>query len=102
MTPAAGEGVRQRLSAIFFADVVDYSIHMEKNQLDTHHRVTRRVEKIKSLIKDYEGYVFGGEGDFIKASFDSAVQAVRFAVDLQREFCNSAVWNSGSDEPIFR
>jgi TolB-like protein/class 3 adenylate cyclase len=102
MAPSSSDEVRQRLSAILFADVVNYSGAMERDQLGTHRRVMRRVNLFKSLIGDYEGRVFDVEGDAVKAAFDSAFQAVRFAVDLQREFRNDAVWNSDPDEPVFR
>jgi adenylate cyclase len=102
MAPSAGDEVRQRLTAILFADVVNYSGAMERDQMGTHRRVMRRVNLFKSLIGDYEGQVFDVEGDAVKAAFDSAFQAVRFAVDLQREFRNDAVWNSDPDEPVFR
>jgi len=102
MAPPMGEEVRQRLSAILFADVVNYSTAMERDQVGTHRRVMRRVNHFKSLIGDYEGRVFDVEGDGVKAAFDSAFQAVRFAVDMQREFHNDTVWNRDPDEPIFR
>jgi len=102
MTPSGGDEVRQRLSAILFADVVNYTGAMERDQLGTHRRVMRRVHLFKSLIADYEGRVFDVEGDAVKAAFDSAFQAVRFAVEMQREFRNDAVWNSDPDEPVFR
>jgi len=102
MTPSGSDEVRQRLSAILFADVVNYSGAMERDQLGTHRRVMRRVNLFKSLIGDYEGRVFDVEGDAVKAAFDSAFQAVRFAVDLQREFRNDAVWGSDPEEPVFR
>src|SRR5262249_48741101 len=102
MAPSGGDEVRQRLSAILFADVVNYSGAMERDQLGTHRRVMRRVNLFKSLISDYEGRIFDVEGDAVKAVFDSAFQAVRFAVDLQREFRNDAVWTNDPDEPVFR
>src|SRR5262245_10108173 len=102
MTPATGDEVRQRLSAILFADVVNYSGAMEKDQLGTHKRVKRRVDLFRSLIGDYDGRIFDVEGDAVKAAFDSALQAVKFAVDLQREFRDDAVWNSDPAEPVFR
>jgi TolB-like protein len=102
MAPSAGDEVRQRLTAILFADVVNYSGAMERDQMGTHRRVMRRVNLFKSLIGDYEGRVFDVEGDAVKAAFDSAFQAVRFAVDIQREFRNDAVWASDPDDPVFR
>src|SRR5215468_6930399 len=102
MAPSGRDEVRQRLSAILFADVVNYTTAMERDQLGTHRRLIRRVNLFKSLIPDYEGRVFDVEGDAVKAAFDSAFQAVRFAIDIQREFRNDAVWNSDPDEPVFR
>ncbi|HTO85736.1 MAG TPA: tetratricopeptide repeat protein [Methylomirabilota bacterium] len=102
MTPAVGDEVQQRLSAILFADVVNYTGAMEKDQLGTHKRVKRRVDLFRSLIGDYDGRIFDIEGDAVKAAFDSALQAVKFAVDLQREFRDDAVWNSDPAEPVFR
>jgi adenylate cyclase len=102
MAPSGGDEVRQRLSAILFADVVNYSGAMERDQLGTHRRVMRRVNLFKSLIGDYNGRIFDVEGDAVKAVFDSAFHAVRFAVDLQREFRNDAVWTNDPDEPVFR
>jgi class 3 adenylate cyclase len=102
MAPSPGDEVRQRLTAILFADVVNYSGAMEQDQVGTHRRVMRRVNLFKSLIGDYEGHVFDVEGDAVKAAFDSAFQAVRFAVDLQREFRNDTVWTNDPDEPVFR
>src|SRR5262249_5602415 len=102
MAPAMGDEVQQRLSAILFADVVNYSGAMEKDQLGTHKRVKRRVDLFRSLIGDYDGRIFDIEGDAVKAAFDSALQAVKFAVDLQREFRDDAVWNTDPEEPVFR
>src|SRR5215470_6616928 len=102
MTPPTEEQVRQRLLAILFADVHNYTGPMERDQVRTHRRVMRRLNHLKSVIPDYEGRIFGVEGDAVKAAFDSAFQAVRFAVDMQREFRNDAVWNRDPDEPIFR
>jgi TolB-like protein/class 3 adenylate cyclase/Flp pilus assembly protein TadD len=102
MTPSAGDEVRQRLTAILFADVVNYSGSMQRDQMGTHRRVMRRVDLFRTLIGDYEGRVFDVAGDAVKAAFDSAFQAVRFAVDMQREFRNDGVWNSDPEEPVFR
>ena len=102
MALGTGNEIRQRLSAILFADVVGYSTKMEKDQVGTHRRVMRRMDLFRSLIPDYEGEIFDIEGDAVKAVFNSAFQAVRFAVDIQREFRSDTLWNSDAEEPIFR
>jgi adenylate cyclase len=90
---------RRQLSAILFADVHGYSRLMAKNEDRTYQRVTQAIRLIRSLIGDYGGHVQHVAGDGILALFESPAQALQFAVAIQREFRNEAVWN-GDDEPI--
>lgn len=81
-----------------FADMVGYSRHMEHDETDSSAQAARSVELFKSLIGDYGGSVANVAGDGILALFDSAEQALRFAVQIQGEFREQAVWGDG--EPI--
>jgi TolB-like protein len=54
---------------------------------------------IKSLIGDYGGRVEHVAGDGVLALFESASRALHFAIAIQREFRNEAVW-AGDDLPI--
>jgi TolB-like protein/class 3 adenylate cyclase len=90
---------RRQLSAILFADVHGYSRLMAKNEDRTYQRVTQAVRLIRSLIGDYGGHVQHVAGDGILALFESAAQALQFALAIQREFRNEAVW-AADDEPI--
>jgi adenylate cyclase len=90
---------RRQRSAILFADVHGYSRLMAKNEDRTYERVTQAVRLIRSLIGDYGGHVQHVAGDGILALFESAAQALQFAVAIQREFRNDAVWTA-DDEPI--
>ena len=90
---------RRQRSAILFADVHGYSRLMAKNEDRTYQRVTQAVRLIRSLIGDYGGHVQHVAGDGILALFESAAQALQFAVAIQREFRNDAVWTA-DDEPI--
>ena len=87
-------------SAILFADVHGYSRLMAKNEDRTYQRVTQAVRLIRSLIGDYNGHVQHVAGDGVLALFESAAQALQFAVAIQREFRNEAVWQRDDDEPI--
>lgn len=87
------------LSAILFADVHGYTRLMSKDEEGTRSRVARSIGLIKSLISDYGGRVVNVAGDGVLALFGSASQAVKFAVEIQREFRNDSVWHS-EDEPI--
>jgi TolB-like protein len=87
------------LSAILFADVHGYTRLMSKDEEGTRARVAQSIGLIKSLISDYGGRVMNVAGDGVLALFGSASQAVKFAIEIQREFRNDAVWHS-EDEPI--
>jgi adenylate cyclase len=86
-------------SAILFADVHGYAHLMDRNEQRTYERVTRSIRLMKSLIGDYGGRVMNVAGDGVLALFDSAPQALSFAVAIQREFRNETVWNA-DDEPV--
>ena len=99
MAVEPSDNPRRQLSAILFADVHGYSRLMAKNEERTYQRVTQAIRLIRSLIGDYGGQVQHVAGDGILALFESAAQALQFAVAIQREFRNDAVWNA-DDEPI--
>ena len=90
---------RRQLSAILFADVHGYSGLMSRNEERTYQRVGQAIRLIKSLIGDYGGRVEHVAGDGVLALFESAAQALHFAIAIQREFRNETVW-AGDDEPI--
>jgi TolB-like protein/class 3 adenylate cyclase/Flp pilus assembly protein TadD len=90
---------RRQRSAILFADVCGYSRLMARNEERTYQRVTQAVRLIRSLIGDYGGRVQHVAGDGILALFESPAQALQFAVAIQHEFRNEAVWHA-DDEPI--
>jgi adenylate cyclase len=89
---------RRRLAAVMFADMADYSRHMEEEEELSSAQVVRSVELFKSLIGDYGGEVKNVAGDGILALFESAEQALRFAIGIQSEFRDQSVWADG--EPI--
>ncbi|HYB09150.1 MAG TPA: tetratricopeptide repeat protein [Alphaproteobacteria bacterium] len=89
---------RRRLAAVMFADMADYSRHMEEEEELSSAQVVRSVELFKSLIADYGGQVKNVAGDGILALFESAEQALRYAISIQNEFRDQAVWSDG--EPV--
>jgi TolB-like protein len=90
---------RRQHSAVLFADMHGYSRLMASNEERTCQRVTQAMQLIRSLIGDYGGQVQHIAGDSILALFDGAAQALQFAIAIQREFRNDAVWH-GDDQPI--
>jgi adenylate cyclase len=88
----------RRLVAVMFADMVGYSRRMELDEARNATQAARSVDLFKGLISDYGGQVKHVAGDGVLALFDSAEQALRFALQIQNEFRKQAVWGDG--EPI--
>jgi adenylate cyclase len=75
-----------RMMAVMAADVVDYTRLTEAAELDTHVRLRAlRVGIIDPCIVSYRGQIIKNTGDGFLASFDSSVDALRCAVEIQRE-----------------
>jgi adenylate cyclase len=77
--------VERRLAVILAADVVGYSRLMEADEEVTVSTLSTYRKIIVAWIATHHGRVFGGAGDSIIAEFASPVEAVRCAVDIQRE-----------------
>lgn len=79
------EKVRRRLGAILFADIVGYSRLMGDDELATHDSVNSLLDRFEAKCRSFEGQVLDERGDGVLALFDSAVNAVQFAVEVQKE-----------------
>jgi TolB-like protein/class 3 adenylate cyclase len=77
--------MERRLAAILAADVAGFSRLMEADEEATVRRLKACREVIDGLVADHRGRVFGSAGDSVVAEFPSPVDAVRCAVDIQRE-----------------
>ncbi len=77
--------MERRLAAILAADVVGYSRLMEADEEATARTLNDYREIVDGLVADHHGRVFGSAGDSVVAEFPSPVEAVRCAVDIQRE-----------------
>ncbi len=76
-------GKTHRLAAIVFTDIVGYTKRMEENEQKTMELLEKQREIIYPLAKTYGGEVIKEIGDGLMMMFDSAVQAVRFAITVQ-------------------
>jgi class 3 adenylate cyclase len=91
-TPALASSAKvvRRMMAVLAADVVEYSRLTEIAEIDTHVRLRAlRVETIDPCVVSYRGRIIKNTGDGFLASFDSAVDAVRCAVELQHDLAES-------------
>lgn len=81
-----------------FADMVGYSRQIERDERLNSLQVERSINLFRSLVGDYGGKISNIAGDGIFALFQSAEEAVRFAVQVQSDFRDQAVWGDG--QPI--
>jgi TolB-like protein/Tfp pilus assembly protein PilF len=77
--------MERRLAAILAADVVGYSRLVGKDEEGTLRMLSAYREVIDGLVAEHRGRVFGSAGDSVIAEFASPVEAVRCAVEFQRE-----------------
>lgn len=77
--------MERRLASILVADVVGYSRLMEADEEATVAALTACRDLIGERVTWHRGRVFGSAGDSVVAEFASPVEAVRCAVDIQRD-----------------
>ncbi|MCC2664961.1 MAG: adenylyl cyclase class-3/4/guanylyl cyclase [Geminicoccaceae bacterium] len=102
MSEALIAAPNQQVKTILCADVHGYSRLMARQEAETSQRVGRMIRLVQALIGDYGGHVMNIAGDGVVALFENARRAVRFALEIQHEFKNEAVWHPGGDEIAFR
>src|SRR5438132_2656990 len=77
--------LKRRLTAVLLADVVGYSRLMNVDEEGTHVRLADCVKTlIEPTVAYHEGRLVRSKGDGLLVEFDSAVNAVSCAVDIQR------------------
>jgi adenylate cyclase len=79
------EWAKRKLAAIFSADVKGYSRLMADDEEVTVRTINAYREVMTSLIKEHRGRVVDAKGDNVLAEFSSVVDAVRGAVEVQKE-----------------
>ncbi len=77
------EKIDRKISVIFATDVVDYSLHMEKDETGTITSLRAYEKILKEAFKKHGGRLFNTGGDSFMAEFSSAVKAVECAIDFQ-------------------
>ena len=77
--------MERRRVAILAADVVGYSRLVGEDEEGTLRTLSACREVIDGLVARHHGRVFGSAGDSVIAEFASPVEAVRCAVNIQRD-----------------
>ena len=83
--PMTEEQAKRKLAAILSADVKGYSRLMEDDEEATVRTITAYREVMTSLIQGQNGRIVDAKGDNLLAEFPSVVDAVRCAMEIQRE-----------------
>jgi len=76
--------IQRKLKAIFTADVQGYSRLMGDDEEHTVETITAYRETIAQLIEKHHGRVVDAPGDNILAVFDSSLNAIHSAIEIQR------------------
>ncbi len=82
-TPGAQSPIERRLATILCADVAGYSQMMGANEERTVRVFRGHREIFESLVGVHRGRIFNTAGDALLAEFQSAVEAVRCATEIQ-------------------
>ena len=80
---------KSKLTAILSADVKGYSRLMADDEETTVVAINAYREVMTGLIKDHRGRVLDAKGDNVLAEFSSVVDAVRCAVQIQKQLTDS-------------
>lgn len=72
-----------KLATIICSDVIGYSSLMQRDEEGTLRRLDLARALIDPLISQYKGRLFNTGGDSILVEFASAVDAVKFGIDMQ-------------------
>jgi adenylate cyclase len=76
--------MKRKLAVILASDVAGYSALVAAREEETVARFSEAASAFRGSVGRHHGRVFNTAGDAILAEFDSAVNAVRCALDIQR------------------
>jgi class 3 adenylate cyclase len=82
-TPQSTQPLARRLATILCADVAGYSKMVAENEERTVRVFRGHREIFESLVNLHRGRIFNTAGDALLAEFNSAVEAVRCATEIQ-------------------
>lgn len=78
-----GSNVKRKIAAILAADIVGYSRLVAEDEEETLRRLADYRNVFKEFVSRCGGRIFNTAGDAVLADFQSAVDAVRCAIDIQ-------------------
>src|SRR5919205_758651 len=83
MAHGGGGPMKRKIAAILAADVAGYSRLVAENEEETLTRLGAFRQVFDDFVGRFGGRIFNTAGDSVMCEFDSAVEAVRCAIDIQ-------------------
>jgi class 3 adenylate cyclase len=75
--------MKRKIAAILAADAVEYSRLVAEDEDETLRQLVASIGVFRTSIEAHGGRIFNTAGDAVLAEFQSAVEAVRSAIDIQ-------------------
>ena len=88
LAPISEPPLRRKIAAILAADVAGYSRLMAEAEEETLHQLAAARAVFDGLVARGGGRIFNTAGDSVMCEFDSAVEAVRVAIDIQQSLAS--------------
>ena len=93
---------KRKLTTVFCADIVGYAAAMARDEEATIARLKSCRALMSSHFERYQGREINTWGDAIIAEFESVVEAVRCAVDIQEAFATDNIGRDEDDQTLVR
>ena len=94
--------MKRKIAAILAADVAEYSRLVAEDEEQTVRQLVASIEVFKLSIENHGGRIFNTAGDAVLAEFQSAVEAVRSAIDIQETLCARSEAHAPNRRLMFR
>lgn len=100
--PPAGPPLKRKIAAILAADVAGYSRLVALDEEGTLRALGAAREIFDARVQRGGGRIFNTAGDSVMCEFDSAVEAVRAAIDIQDSLASAAAATDPARRLAFR
>jgi adenylate cyclase len=88
---------QRKLAAIVFTDIVGYTTLSQRNEMNALHLLWKHNEMLRSSLGKYHGKEVKTMGDAFLLEFESALDAARWAIEIQKQLHERNLAASDSD-----
>jgi class 3 adenylate cyclase len=94
--------MKRKIAAILAADAAEYSRLVAEDEEETLRQLVASIGVFKASVEAHGGRIFNTAGDAVLAEFQSAVQAVRSAIEIQHTLSTRNETSAPSRRLMFR